>query len=88
MLDLFTINRGCLLSAVTIDAGTLAASEYSNAGTGNVFSFGASSPASTILLSDVSLGVIDKRQATSLFFVPKMDHNLRVCGAIIPKSGL
>ena len=78
MLDLFTINRGCLLSAVTIDAGTLAASEYSNAGTGNVFSFGAPSPASTILLSDVSLSVLG--QAASNLAVLRSQNGSQLTG--------
>ncbi|MBT7923695.1 MAG: flagellin [Opitutae bacterium] len=52
-----SVNKSMLLSALTIDAGTLAASEFSNAGTGDVKSFAASPTATAIDLSDVSVGV-------------------------------
>ena len=46
-----------LLSALTIDAGTLVASEFSNAGTGNIKTFAAANAGATIDLSDISVGV-------------------------------
>jgi flagellin len=46
-----------LLSALTINAATLAASEFSNAGTGNVRSFAAKDGTDAINLSDISVGV-------------------------------
>jgi len=52
-----SVGKAMLLSALTVDAGTLAASEFSNAGTGNVKSFAASPTATAINLSDVSVGV-------------------------------
>ena len=52
-----SVNKSMLLSALTIDAGTLAASEFSNAGTGNVRSFAAKEGTDTINLSDISVGV-------------------------------
>jgi len=52
-----SVNKSMLLSALTIDAGTLAASEFSNAGTGNVRSFAAKDGTDTINLSDISVGV-------------------------------
>ena len=45
------------MSALTIDAGTLDASEFSNAGTGNIRSFAAEDGADAINLSDISVGV-------------------------------
>ena len=53
-----SVNKALLLSALTIDAGTLAAAEFSNAGTGNIiFSFAAANAGATIDLSDISVGV-------------------------------
>jgi len=52
-----SVNKSLLLSALTIDAGTLAASEFSNAGTGNVNSFAAEDSSKVIDLSDISVGV-------------------------------
>jgi len=52
-----SVNKSMLLSALTVDAGTLAASEFSNAGTNNVKSFAASPTATVIDLDDVSVGV-------------------------------
>jgi flagellin len=52
-----SVNKSMLLSALTIDAGTLAASEFSNAGTGNIRSFAAKEGTDTINLSDISVGV-------------------------------
>ena len=52
-----SVNKALLLSALTIDAGTLVASEFSNAGTGDVKTFAASNAGATIDLSDVSVGV-------------------------------
>jgi len=52
-----SVGKAMLLSALTVDAGTLAASEFSNAGTGNVKSFAASPTSTAINLSDISVGV-------------------------------
>jgi len=52
-----SINKALLLSALTIDAGTLAAGAFSTAGAGDVNSFASADAASTINLSDVSVGV-------------------------------
>ena len=52
-----SVNKSLLLSALTIDAGTLAAGAFSTAGTGDVNSFAAADAASTINLSDISVGV-------------------------------
>jgi flagellin len=52
-----SVNKSLLLSALTINTGTLAASEFSNAGTGNVRSFAAKDGTDTINLSDISVGV-------------------------------
>ncbi len=52
-----SVNKALLLSALTIDAGTLVASEFSNAGTGDVKTFAAANAGATIDLSDVSVGV-------------------------------
>ena len=52
-----SVNKSLLLSALTIDAGTFAASEFSNAGTGNIRSFAAENVGDVINLSDVSVGV-------------------------------
>jgi flagellin len=52
-----SVNKALLLSALTIDAGTLAAGGFSTAGTGNVKSFASANAASTINLSDISVGV-------------------------------
>ena len=52
-----SVNKSMLLSALTIDAGTLAAGAFSTAGTGNVNSFAASPTATAIDLDDVSVGV-------------------------------
>ena len=52
-----SVNKALLLSALTIDAGTLAAGAFSTAGTGDVNSFASADAASTINLSDVSVGV-------------------------------
>jgi flagellin len=52
-----SVSKSMLLSALTIDAGTLAASEFSNAGTGNIRSFAAQDGTDTINLSDISVGV-------------------------------
>ena len=52
-----SVNKSLLLSALTIDAGTLAAGAFSTAGTGNVNSFASTNAASTINLSDISVGV-------------------------------
>ena len=55
-----SLNKATLLSALTIDAGTLAADAFSNAGTGDVRSFAAADSASTIALNDVSVGVFNQ----------------------------
>jgi len=55
-----SVNKSLLLSALTIDAGTLAASEFSNAGTGNIRSFAAQDGTDAINLSDISVGVFTK----------------------------
>ena len=52
-----SVNKALLLSALTIDAGTLVASEFTNAGTGDVKTFAAANAGTTINLSDVSVGV-------------------------------
>ena len=52
-----SLSKSMLLSALTIDAGTLAAGAFSTAGTGNVNSFAASPTATAIDLDDVSVGV-------------------------------
>ena len=52
-----SVNKALLLSALTIDAGTLAASEFSNAGTGNIKTLAAANAGATIDLSDISVGV-------------------------------
>ena len=52
-----SVNKALLLSALTIDAGTLVASEFSNAGTGNIKTFAAANAGATIDLSDISVGV-------------------------------
>jgi flagellin len=52
-----SVSKSLLLSALTIDAGTLAASAFSTAGTGNVNSFASADATSTINLSDISVGV-------------------------------
>jgi len=52
-----SVNKALLLSALTIDAGTLAAGAFSTAGTGDVKSFASANATSTINLSDVSVGV-------------------------------
>ena len=52
-----SVSKSLLLSALTIDAGTLAAAGFSTAGTGNVNSFASANAASTINLSDISVGV-------------------------------
>jgi len=55
-----SVGKAMLLSALTLDAGTLAASEFSNAGTGNVRSFAAANISSAINLADVSVGVFTR----------------------------
>ncbi len=52
-----SVSKSLLLSALTIDAGTLAAGGFSTAGTGNVKSFASTNAVSTINLSDISVGV-------------------------------
>ena len=52
-----SVNKSLLLSALTIDAGTLAAAAFSTAGTGDVNSFAAEDSSSVINLSDISVGV-------------------------------
>ena len=52
-----SLSKSMLLSALTIDAGTLAAGAFSTAGTGNVKSFAASPTTAAIDLDDVSVGV-------------------------------
>ena len=52
-----SVSKSLLLSALTIDTGTLAAGAFSTAGTGDVNSFASADAASTINLSDVSVGV-------------------------------
>ena len=52
-----SVSKSSLLSALTIDAGTLAASRFGAAGTGNINSFAAADSSSVINLSDVSVGV-------------------------------
>ena len=52
-----SVNKALLLSALTIDAGTLVASEFTNAGTGDVKTFAAANAGATIDLSDISVGV-------------------------------
>jgi len=51
-----SVNKSLLLSALTIDAGTLAAGAFSTAGTGNVKSFASENAATRINLSDISVG--------------------------------
>ena len=55
-----SLNKATLLSALTIDAGTLAAGAFSTAGTGDVRSFAAADSASAIALDDVSVGVFNQ----------------------------
>ena len=55
-----SLNKATLLSALTIDAGTLAAGAFSTAGTGDVRSFAAADSGSTIALGDVSVGVFNQ----------------------------
>ena len=52
-----SVNKALLLSALTIDAGTLAAGAFSTAGTGDVKSFASANAGTRINLSDVSVGV-------------------------------
>ena len=52
-----SVNKALLLSALTIDAGTLAAGAFSTAGTGDVKSFASANAGTRITLSDVSVGV-------------------------------
>ena len=52
-----SVNKSLLLSALTIDAGTLAAARFSAAGTGDVNSFAAANSSAVIDLSDISVGV-------------------------------
>ena len=52
-----SVNKALLLSALTIDAGTLVASEFTNAGTGDIKTFAAANAGATIDLSDISVGV-------------------------------
>ena len=59
-----SVNKALLLSALTIDAGTLVASEFSNAGTGDVKTFAAANAGATIDLSDVSVGFLPKQFKT------------------------
>lgn len=55
-----SVGKAMLLSALTLDTGTLAASEFSNAGTGNVRSFAAANISDAINLADVSVGVFTR----------------------------
>ena len=52
-----SVNKALILSALTIDAGTLAAGAFSTAGTGDVKSFASANAGTRINLSDVSVGV-------------------------------
>ena len=52
-----SIGKAMLLSALTLDAATLAAGAFSTAGTGNVKSFATANVATAISLDDVSVGV-------------------------------
>ena len=52
-----SIGKAMLLSALTLDTGTLAAGAFSTAGTGNVKSFATANVATAIDLDDVSVGV-------------------------------
>ena len=52
-----SVNKSMLLSALTIDSGTLAAGAFTTAGTGNINSFASASPATRIDLNDISVGV-------------------------------
>jgi flagellin len=52
-----SVSKALLLSALTIDASTLAASKFSDGGTGNVNSFAAENAGKVINLSDISVGV-------------------------------
>jgi flagellin len=52
-----SVNKSMLLSALTINTGTLAASEFSTAGNPNIRSFAAKDGTDTINLSDISVGV-------------------------------
>jgi flagellin len=55
-----SVGKAMLLSALTLDTGTLAASEFSNAGTGNVRSFAAANISDAINLADLSVGVFTR----------------------------
>lgn len=55
-----SVGKAMLLSALTLDTVTLAASEFSNAGTGNVRSFAAANISDAINLADVSVGVFTR----------------------------
>lgn len=55
-----SVGKAMLLSALTLDTVTLAASEFSNAGTGNVRSFAAANISNAINLADVSVGVFTR----------------------------
>lgn len=55
-----SVGKAMLLSALTLDTATLAASEFSNAGTGNVRSFAAANKSNAINLADVSVGVFTR----------------------------
>ena len=55
-----SVGKAMLLSALTLDTGTLAASEFSNAGTGNVRSFATANVSTAINLADVSVGVFTR----------------------------
>lgn len=52
-----SVSKSLLLSALTIDTGTLAAGAFSTAGTGDVKSFASANSGTRINLSDVSVGV-------------------------------
>jgi len=55
-----SVGKAMLLSALTLDTGTLAASEFSNAGTGNIRSFATANISTAINLADVSVGVFTR----------------------------
>ena len=73
-----SLNKALLLSALTIDANALAASEFSNAGTGGVKTFAAANAGATIDLSDISVGVFTRQLKISQPYAPTTERQCRV----------
>ena len=74
-----SVNKALLLSALTIDAGTLVASEFSNAGTGDVKTFAAANAGATIDLSDISVGVFTQAIENIATLAPTTERRCRGC---------